>query len=472
MEDKKLENLTDEAKDKVEEVKEEVVVEEAAAEEVVVEESAPVVEEAPVAEEAPAEPASVAEEAPAEAEKAVEETTEEVADPTVLKGTAPNSEPVEVKKGKKPVNKANVIVIVVCAVIVVAAVVFVGISQGWFDFLKNTSGSLTLADLSAIEVVEDEVTVTDETVASYVESILSGAATTEEITDGKVETGDTVNIDYVGKYADTGEEFEGGSAEGYDLTVGSGSFIDGFEDGLIGKKVGEVVELKLTFPEDYSSEDLAGKDVIFTVTINSISRTTTPDLTDAWVAEYSAANLPEALTTVAEFEEYCRKTLEDYYYRSAIYEYLEANSEVNTYDTEKEQELMDYTAETLEYYASMYGMDADSYAALYGYEDAESYEREQADGYLKIAMIVDEICKQNNISVTDEEFNESVEQYMKDQGYSDYYTVDEFLELSGDTWKWLYTELELKYNKAMDSLRDNVVFVEPEETTVEETAAE
>ena len=92
-----------------------------------------------------------------------------------------------------------------------------------------------------------------------------------------VESGDIVNIDYVGKV--DGQEFNGGSATGYHLTIGSGTFIDGFEDGLIGKNVGETVDLNLKFPDNYTNNtDLAGKDVVFTVTVNSISRV--PELTD------------------------------------------------------------------------------------------------------------------------------------------------------------------------------------------------
>ncbi|MBQ7726501.1 MAG: FKBP-type peptidyl-prolyl cis-trans isomerase, partial [Clostridia bacterium] len=90
-------------------------------------------------------------------------------------------------------------------------------------------------------------------------------------TEGKVADGDTVNIDYVGKK--DGVAFEGGTAQGYDLVIGSGSFIDGFESGLIGKEIGSTVDLNLTFPENYQSADLAGKAVVFTVTINYVTST-------------------------------------------------------------------------------------------------------------------------------------------------------------------------------------------------------
>ncbi len=90
-------------------------------------------------------------------------------------------------------------------------------------------------------------------------------------TEGEVSNGDTVNIDYTGKK--DGIAFDGGTAEGYDLTIGSNSFIDGFETGLIGKKIGETVDLNLTFPENYNSSELAGKAVVFTVKINYVKTT-------------------------------------------------------------------------------------------------------------------------------------------------------------------------------------------------------
>ena len=97
----------------------------------------------------------------------------------------------------------------------------------------------------------------------------------------EVQTGDTVNIDFNGKI--DGNEFDGGNAEGYELEIGSGAFIDGFEDSLIGMKNGETKDVSLTFPSDYSNEELAGKDVIFTVTVNEIKRI--PELTDALAKE-------------------------------------------------------------------------------------------------------------------------------------------------------------------------------------------
>lgn len=103
----------------------------------------------------------------------------------------------------------------------------------------------------------------------------AGSDILEEVTEGTVEEGDTANIDYEGKLH--GEAFEGGTAKEYGSEIGSGTFIPGFEDGLVGVKIGDTVDLPLTFPENYT-EELAGKDVVFTVTVNSVKRM--PELTD------------------------------------------------------------------------------------------------------------------------------------------------------------------------------------------------
>ena len=106
----------------------------------------------------------------------------------------------------------------------------------------------------------------------FYNSVISSDVSSNDLyvkkTEGEVANGDTVNIDYTGKK--DGVAFDGGTAEGYDLTIGSNSFIDGFETGLIGKKIGETVDLNLTFPENYDSSELAGKAVVFTVKINYV----------------------------------------------------------------------------------------------------------------------------------------------------------------------------------------------------------
>ena len=146
-----------------------------------------------------------------------------------------------------------------------------------------SNGEVTLGEYKGIEVVMESTDVTDAEIQVRLDNFVASNATVEEITDRTdVQDGDVANIDYVGKI--DGEAFDGGSAEGTDLTIGSGTFIDGFEEQLVGATVGETIDINVTFPENYTSKDLAGKEATFTVTINSIGKSVTPELTDELVA--------------------------------------------------------------------------------------------------------------------------------------------------------------------------------------------
>ena len=131
----------------------------------------------------------------------------------------------------------------------------------------DVDACVTIPEYKGITVEKQVTPVTDEDVDTTITYSLSYSPMEVSDENAKVEEGDTVNIDYTGTV--DGEEFDGGSAEDTDLMIGSGQFIEGFESGLVGHVKGDTVELNLTFPEDYT-EDLAGKDVVFTVTINAI----------------------------------------------------------------------------------------------------------------------------------------------------------------------------------------------------------
>ena len=144
---------------------------------------------------------------------------------------------------------------------------------------------------------------TDEEVEQRIEAVLQSSGTLEEV-DRRVEEWDTVSIDYVGKI--DGKEFEGGTGS-YDLVIGSGAFIEGFEEGLIGAKKGETKDLELKFPENYPAEDVAGKDVVFTVTVNKISDY---KLNDDFVKSLNLTNaFGQAVTDVDTFQDYVRSNM-------------------------------------------------------------------------------------------------------------------------------------------------------------------
>lgn len=178
----------------------------------------------------------------------------------------------------------------------------------------NVFSTINLLDYENISIPEDEVAATDEEVDEQIQSVLDGYKDLSMDEDLEIADGDEVNIDYVGTV--DGVEFEGGNSNGagYDLTIGSGSFIDDFEEQLIGHKPGEDVTVEVTFPDGYQDEELANKDASFAVTINGIMKA--PELTDEFVEE-NLADIEEVSTA----EEY-RSKVENNFYEQHLEEYL------------------------------------------------------------------------------------------------------------------------------------------------------
>ena len=340
----------------------------------------------------------------------------------------------------------------------------------------SENGEITLEDYSTIEVNEADVTISDESVDSYIDSIISYATTTETVTEGTAEDGDTVNIAYSGVLEGEEEVFD--SSDSYDLTLGSGTFIDGFEEQVVGHEIGETFDINVTFPEDYSAEEYAGKNATFTITINSKSVANVPELNDEFVKEFSAANMDTELNTVDELKEYTYNYLYDNALYSAIYNVLLEKETVISYSESDFELLKNYSNESLAYYASMlqqYGYtDAteDTAAQMYGYDSAEAYTVAEAQHYLGLTMLFDKIAADLGIEVTDEEVDEEIAAYMDSYGYTDTYTVEEFKELSGDAWVMLIKKLQVEYRKVMEALRDNVVIIPAAEEETTEAPAD
>ena len=403
-----------------------------------------------------------------EAEEIAEKKAVEAAlDAEADKKGSPVKEPPIIKK-KKKLDKTNVIVIVVCAVIVLACLAFVGYKSGWFT--PKQKAKIEVGDYSKIEVLNSAVEVTDDTVQQYITNILQSQSETTQVTEGVVMDGDQLNIDYVGKLAATGVEFDGGSAQGQSLTIGSGMMIDGFESGLIGAEIGKTKTIQVTFPADYQNTELAGQPATFDVTINYKSETVVPELTDEFVQNYSKNYLEKQLNTVEELEEYVHDYIYHYYLHTAMFEDLQTKETTISYDEEAEAKLIEYSMDSLDYYAAMYGTSADEYAVMYGYANADEYAADEAHYYLDTIMLVDKIIKDKNIKWTDEDLDLSIALYMARNGYSDQYTLEEFKTQSGETWMYLYENLEFKFDLAMEALEPNVVFVDQKTET--ETSSE
>ena len=448
---KDLENMTDAAEETAAEAAE-------TAEETVAEVKETVEETVENAEEAVQE----AEAAVEAAEEKVEEAAEKVEEAAEkLEHAAGKTTEKPIIKKKKKLDKTNVIVIVVCAVIVLACLGFVAYKLNWIKFPeKPVEAEMEMADYSRIEVLNSAVEVTDETVDSYLQSLVQSQTKQIQETEGTVAEGDLLTIDFKGNLTATGEEFAGGTAENQSCTVGAGRYIAGFEEGLVGQKSGSTVNVNVVFPEDYDNKDLAGKPAVFEITIKSRTKNETPECNDDFVKDYSYNYLPKQLNTVDELKEYIRDYIYHFYLHEAMMQDLQAKQVVKTYDPEQEANLVNYTKKSLEYNAAMYGYDADIYAQMYGYYSAEYYVLDEAHYYMNLIMLIYQIFKDKELTYTDEEVDQAIVEYMARSGYNDTYTLEEFKEQSGEEWLYLFTNLDFKYDKAMEALEGNVVFVD------------
>lgn len=251
----------------------------------------------------------------------------------------------QIRKAKREAGAARIMWTAV-AVVIAAGILFVVGRQLYILAIRTTPGTdysaglsddgriadadmaamVDLADYKNISVPEEEVAATEEEVENEITSTLESYKELSTDENLEIADGDEVNIDYVGTV--DGVEFDGGNSggAGYDLTIGSGAFVDDFEQQLIGHKPGESVSVEVTFPENYS-EELAGKDAVFAVTVNGIQ--VTPELTDAFVAENLADS--EEVSTAAEY----RAKVENNFYQEHLQDYLTTyvleNSTINSY---------------------------------------------------------------------------------------------------------------------------------------------
>lgn len=283
-------------------------------------------------------------------------------------------------------------------------------------------GSITLGEYKGIPVTVTEPTVTDEEVDAQIQQLLNSSAEYLEV-DREAQLGDQVNIDYKGMK--DGVAFDGGTAEGYGLVLGSNSFIDGFESGLVGAKKGEEVTLNLTFPDPYQNNpDLAGQAVVFEVKVNNVKEKTVPELTDDFVAKVS----PEDGTVEKLRENMKAFILEQKQYQidnqrntdilNAVIDKSEIVCATDDVDKNYETQVQYYTNQ-----ASMYGLDLATYASLMGMDEEglKSELRNVARDMTKQEMLLKEIASRENITVTDEDREALAERY----GYD---SLESFLE--------------------------------------------
>lgn len=292
--------------------------------------------------------------------------------------------------------------------------------------VKDVSDYMKIGEYKGISLDRNLYEVTDEDIELEIQYELED--TGAEVKDGTVENGDMVTINFTGTI--DGKEFEGGSAEDYELIIGDGEMIDGFEDGIIGMKKGESREVEVTFPEDYYEESVAGKAAVFEITLQKFTRPA--ELSDEWVAANTEYK------TVEEYRTSIREELELMYIESADYNlYDDAWNEVYA-----SSELIEYPEEDLEQAIAAYKkmnedyiqeaeMEMSEFLEIQGMTEEEYEEtcREYAEYKVEQNLIVQGIMDAEGLSLEDEETQALKDELVEEYGCE---SIEELIETYGE----------------------------------------
>ena len=287
-----------------------------------------------------------------------------------------------------------------------------------FGISVTVKPEVTLGQYKGLTVKKAEYPVTDKDVEEDIERSLKAKSRLVDITDRAAKNGDTVNIDYSGSV--DGVKFNGGTAEKQELTLGSKSFIPGFEEQVEGMKIGEEKDLKVKFPDDYHAEDLKGKDAVFAVKLNSIKFREIPELNDDFVKDTTK------FETVAEYRADVKKRLTDSAERRAdnenknnMIDAIVANASVDIPDCMIESEL-DYMLQDFEYRLGyMYGgMKLDDYFKYTGSsrEDFRKDRKSEAEKAVKTRLVMETIIKTEKVEPTEQEIDKRIAEIAEQQG--------------------------------------------------------
>lgn len=306
-----------------------------------------------------------------------------------------------------------------------------------------------LGEYKGLGIEKDDTTVTDEDVQNELKALQERQAELVVKEEGAVEEGNTVVLDFEG-FVD-GEAFEGGKAENYSLEVGSGSFIPGFEDQLVGLEAGAEKDVEVTFPEEYHAEDLAGKPAVFKVKIHEIKAKELPELDDEF-----AKDIDEEVETLAELTEKTKKRLEeakeneaDAKLREELVLKASENAEIDVPQAMVDTEL-DRMLKEFEQRLRMQGMNLELYTQFSGQDEAALKEqmKEDAEKRVKSNLTLEAIAKAENLEVSDEEVDAELTKMA--EAYN--MPVENIKQAIGSTDAM---KEDLKVRKAIDFLVEN-----------------
>ena len=308
-----------------------------------------------------------------------------------------------------------------------------------------------LGDYKGLGIEKEVAEVTDDDVNADVERARDRASRYVEITDRPAKLDDQVNIDYAGFLGD--EQFDGGTAQGHDLVLGSGSFIPGFEDQLVGAEVGAELDVNVTFPEQYHAENLAGKPVVFKVKVNSIREKETPALDEDFVKEVS-----ETANTVDEYKAEIRAKLEkqaadkaDAAFENAVIEKVTENAEIDIPEAMIEDQI-DSMLRDMEMRMMYQGMKLDDYFKYTGQtrEQVREAYKPTAEERVRTQLVIEAVMKAEDIKATDEEVDAEIAKYAEQNKK----TLEEFKEMLTDADRNYFSEIA-SLQKTVNFLKEN-----------------
>lgn len=316
-----------------------------------------------------------------------------------------------------------------------------------------------LGEYLGVQVTKVDTTVTDEELDAALEKERNNNSRTVSVTDRPIQTGDTAVIDFEG-FVD-GVPFEGGKGENHSLEIGSHSFIDTFEDQLVGKNAGDDVEVNVTFPEQYQAAELAGKPALFKVKINEIKAKELPELDDEFAQDVSEFD------TLAEYKEDVKKHLEEQKENEA--KRTKEDEAITKIIEKSEMEIPEAMLETqcenmLNEFAqriSQSGLSMEQYMQFSGMTPDKLKEqvRPEAETRIKSSLVLEQIAKEENIEVSEEEVNAEIEKMAAAYGME----ADKLKEYMGDAEKESMKR-DISVTKAVDLIMENVKETEKDQT--------
>lgn len=318
------------------------------------------------------------------------------------------------------------------------------------EAIVDVEPEFEMENYKGVEVEKIENPVTDEQVEEELAKVQDQNGRVITVEEGTVENNDVVNINYAGFLGE--EQFEGGTAEGHDLTIGSGQFIPGFEEALLGAAVGADVDVNVTFPEEYQAEHLAGQAVVFKVKVNSISRKELPELDDEFAKDVSEFD------TFEEYKADLRKTMEEQAANAdkaalrdkvieAVAELVDFDIPQGMVDTETNGMLREFGMQ-LQYS----GLQLDKYYEITGTTEADLREQmaEDAKTRVKTNLVLNKVMETEKVEATEEDLNAEFEKYAEMQK-SDVDTIKKMFE--ADNFEYIKNTIAIR--KTVDFLVEN-----------------